>query len=323
MSDQLMQNFVWLAFGGLVMFILGLAALLQTERDRARLTLRLSRANGTGPARRESGVSRQNGSLAHAGAQLRRLVARMGERLSAVLGGEARETADDLSSAGFRSRDALLIYAFLKSVLPSAALIGGLAWVLVTTPIGVGMIFPVAKVIAIALGMSKSVDFVVDRKRKTRLARIRRGFPDMLELLVISSEAGLGPQPALQRVATELQTTNPEIAGEVLQMVAEMRMTNDRRAAYDKMNIRVPLPEIGVFTQTLDQSDTYGTPFSRAMRTLIEEQRANRLMAVEEKAARLPVIMTLPLIFCIMPAVFVVLVGPAALSVFDNILKGG
>ena len=89
------------------------------------------------------------------------------------------------------------------------------------------------------------------------------------------------------------------------------------------MNIRVPLPEIGVFTQTLDQSDTYGTPFSRAMRTLIEEQRANRLMAVEEKAARLPVIMTLPLIFCIMPAVFVVLVGPAALSVFDNILKGG
>ncbi len=318
-----MQNFVWLAFGGLVMFILGLAALLQTERDRARLTLRLSRANGTGPARRESGVGRQSGSLAHAGAQLRRLVARMGERLSAVLGGEARETADDLSSAGFRSRDALLIYAFLKSVLPSAALIGGLAWVLVTTPIGVGMIFPVAKVIAIALGMSKSVDFVVDRKRKTRLARIRRGFPDMLELLVISSEAGLGPQPALQRVATELQATNPEIAGEVLQMVSEMRMTNDRRAAYDKMNIRVPLPEIGVFTQTLDQSDTYGTPFSRAMRTLIEEQRANRLMAVEEKAARLPVIMTLPLIFCIMPAVFVVLVGPAALSVFDNILKGG
>lgn len=318
-----MQNFVWLAFGGLVMFILGLAALLQTERDRTRLTLRLSRVNGTGPARRESRVGRQSGSLAHAGAQLRRLVARMGERLSAVLGGEARETADDLSSAGFRSRDALLIYAFLKSVLPSAALIGGLAWVLVTTPIGVGMIFPVAKVIAVALGMSKSVDFVVDRKRKTRLARIRRGFPDMLELLVISSEAGLGPQPALQRVATELQATNPEIAGEVLQMVSEMRMTNDRRAAYDKMNIRVPLPEIGVFTQTLDQSDTYGTPFSRAMRTLIEEQRANRLMAVEEKAARLPVIMTLPLIFCIMPAVFVVLVGPAALSVFDNILKGG
>ena len=106
-------------------------------------------------------------------------------------------------------------------------------------------------------------------------------------------------------------------------MVSEMAMTNDRRAAYERLTARVPLPEIGVFTQTLDQSDTYGTPFSRAMRTLINEQRANRLMAIEEKAARLPVLMTIPLIFCIMPSVFVVLVGPAALSVFDNILSGG
>ena len=121
----------------------------------------------------------------------------------------------------------------------------------------------------------------------------------------------------------ELMASSPDLAQEMLQMVSEMRMTNDRRAAYDKLNVRVPLPEIGIFTQTLDQSDTYGTPFSRAMRTLIAEQRANRLIWIEEKAARLPVIMTIPLIFCIMPAVFVVLIGPAALSVVDNIISGG
>ena len=292
------------------------------EHQRSRFATRLMRAAGTARTRTPMG-STQSGSIAHLRDQLHHFIVRAGERLSVILGGEARETAADLSSAGYRSRDALLIYAFLKTVLPVVTVIIGAIWVLSSKDMGLAMLSPTAKVIGLALALSKGVDFAVNNKRKKRLAQIRRGFPDMLELLVISSEAGLGPQPALQRVAVELSSTSPELAQDILQMVSEMRMTNDRRAAYDKLNARVPLPEIGVFTQTLDQSDTYGTPFSRAMRTLIDEQRANRLMAVEEKAARLPVIMTLPLIFCIMPAVFVVLVGPAALSVFDNIISGG
>ncbi len=323
MSETGVQLVFWMALGGLMFTMSGCAALLVAERQRARLATRLARANATGPARRARSEVVQGSGLAHAARRLRRVVARMGERLSVLLGGEARDTAADLSSAGFRSRDALLIYAFLKTVLPLAALLVGLTWVLVSYPFGMPMLIPSATVVAAALGLSKGVDIAVDHRRKTRLAAIRRGFPDMLELLVISSEAGLGPQPAMQRVARELATTSPELAQDMLQMVSEMRMTNDRRAAYARLNTRVPLPEVGIFTQTLDQSDSYGTPFSRAMRSLIEEQRANRLFAVEEKAARLPVIMTLPLIFCIMPAVFVVLIGPAALSIFDNIIQGG
>jgi len=323
MFDFLAQNMFSLAFCGLVLVMLGGGALFQADSQRSRVIARMHRATGKASAPRAASHRAAGGSLAHARRQLLRLVAQIGERLSVVLGGEARETAADLSAAGYRSRDALLIYAFLKTVLPLGALVIGLVWVLMTRDMDARILVPVATVIALALGLSKGVDMFVDNQRNKRLARIRRGFPDMLELLVISSEAGLGPQPALQRVARELASTSPELAQEILQMVSEMRMTNDRRAAYEKLNIRVPLPEIGVFTQTLDQSDTYGTPFSRAMRTLIVEQRANRLMAVEEKAARLPVIMTLPLIFCIMPAVFVVLIGPAALSVFDNIIAGG
>ncbi|WP_281855879.1 type II secretion system F family protein [Litoreibacter halocynthiae] len=321
MFDFIAHNVFAIAFVGLVISMLGFAALLQTERQRASLTIRLNRAVGTAP--RAVAERPQGGSLVHAGDRLRKVIVLMGERLSVVLGGEARTTAAALLSAGYRSRDALLIYAFLKTVLPLITVVIGMAWVLATTPVDLTMLKRIAIVIATALALSKGVDIVVDIQRKKRLARIRRGFPDMLELLVISSEAGLGPQPALHRVATELTATSSELAHEILQMVSEMRMTNDRRSAYDRLNTRVPLPEIGVFTQTLDQSDTYGTPFSRAMRTLISEQRSNRLMAVEEQAARLPVIMTIPLIFCIMPAVFVVLVGPAALSVFDNIISGG
>lgn len=323
MSEPMMQLVFWLAFVGLALALSALGALLHSERQRMRATKRLMRAAGTGPSRTFPLDDRQSGSMAQLRDRLRALIMRAGERLSVILGGEARETAADLSSAGYRSRDALLIYAFLKTVLPLTTVLLGTGWLLMTKDVGMAMVLPAAKVIGLALALSKGVDLVVSHQREKRMALIRRGFPDMLELLVISSEAGLGPQPALQRVAVELSSTSPEMAQEILQMVSEMRMTNDRRAAYQKLNIRVPLPEIGVFTQTLDQSDTYGTPFSRAMRTLIDEQRANRLMAVEEKAARLPVIMTLPLIFCIMPAVFVVLVGPAALSVFDNIISGG
>jgi len=318
MSDPFTQMSLILFIGMTAIFV-GLAAVLLHERSAMQTRYRIQRAAGVKTAKRTS----SHGGLKHLATTLRGAVVKAGDRASVILGGEAKATQEELSSAGFSGRDALLVYAFLKTVLPVATLILGVLMVVISVPVGTGMILLSAMVLALALAISKAVDFVVDAKRRARLARIRNAFPDMLELLVISSEAGLGPQPALHRVANELQNAHPELAKETLQFVSEMRMTNNRRAAYERLNIRVPLPEIAVFTQTLEQSDTYGTPFSRAMRTLITDQRADRLLRVEEKAARLPVIMTVPLIFCIMPAVFVVLVGPAVLSVFDNIIAGG
>jgi tight adherence protein C len=312
-----------MAFLGLSSAMMALTFLMYSEHQRSHRAGRLNRANGSEKARRVGDISVNTGPFGALTRKLRGVILKLGERLAVVLGGESRETAANLSSAGFRSRDALLIYAFLKTILPLTALMGGLIWLLLTKPLDITIIMPAAMVIGAALGLSVGVDFVVNKARTTRLASIRKSFPDMLELIVITSEAGLGPQPALHRVAQEMAVTHRELAQEMLQMVSEMAMTSDARGAYEKLNIRVPLPEIAVFTQTLDQSDRYGTPFARAMRTLIDEQRSNRLVAVEEKAARLPVLMTMPLIFCIMPAVFVVLVGPAGLNVFDNILSGG
>lgn len=319
MTDPEIYMF-WMAFIGLSVSFLAAAGLMADARVKSQRAARIARACGTAPAPE----ARRGGPLhERIGRALLRMAAQSGERVSAILGGEARATAEDLQAAGFRGRDAVLIYAFLKTLLPLGTVLVGAAWVLTTGRAGLGLLVPLATVLAIALAISKGVDIAVDVIRKKRLARIRLGVADLLELLVITSEAGLGPQPALHRVAGELEAAHPELAREALQMVAEMRMTNDRRAAYQALAARVPLPEIGVFTQTLDQSDTYGTPFSRAMRTLMVELRSDRLIRVEEKAARLPVIMTVPLIFCIMPAVFIVLVGPAVLSILDNIIAGG
>ncbi|OAN97886.1 type II secretion system F family protein [Sulfitobacter geojensis] len=322
MSETSIHIF-WMAFLGLSTAMMALTFLMYSEHQRSQRAGRLNRANGSEKARRVGDIAVNTGPFGTLTGKMRNVVVKLGERLSVVLGGESRETAANLSSAGFRSRDALLIYAFLKTILPLTALVGGLIWLLITKPLDITIIMPAAMVIGAALGLSIGVDFVVNKARTARLARIRQSFPDMLELIVITSEAGLGPQPALHRVAQEMAVTHPDLAQEMLQMVSEMAMTSDARGAYEKLNVRAPLPEIAVFTQTLDQSDRYGTPFARAMRTLIDEQRSNRLVAVEEKAARLPVLMTMPLIFCIMPAVFVVLVGPAGLNVFDNILSGG
>ncbi len=309
----------WSAFAGLGLCLTALIAWVESERREMRRAARLGRALGG----RRAQAERERAGLVKGGlGSVRQVILRVGERMAVILGGEARETAAELSSAGYRSRDALLVYVFLKTLLPLSAFLAGAAHLLATRTLGIEMLWPMATVIAGALVLSKGVDIVVDQMRRGRMSRIRRGFPDMLELLVITSEAGLGPQPALHRVARVLHAAHPDLAREILTMVSEMQMTNDRRAAYERLTTRVPLPEVAVFTQTLDQSDTYGTPFSRAMRTLIEECRGTWLMQIEERAARLPVIMTIPLIFCIMPAVFVVLVGPAALSILDNIIGG-
>lgn len=328
MSDPLSMSLWGLTLGaGLVLALAGLAALILAERARGLRSARIVRAQGGAKSSGKLPQASQSDQPAETdgarGSSVARMLRLSAERMAAMLGGEARETAAELASAGYRGRDPLLAYAFAKTVLPLACVVLGVARVLATVPVGPGMILPLGIIIALALGLSKGIDIWVDQKRRKRLTRIRHGFPDLLELLVITAEAGLGPQPALHRVASEMRLSHPDLADEILQMVSELRMTNDRRLAYARLNARVPLPEINVFTQTLDQSDTYGTPFSRAMRTLISETRSNRLVQVEEQAARLPVLMTLPLIFCIMPAVFVVLIGPAALSVIDNILAGG
>lgn len=317
------SSIFWLAFGGLSLGLLACAALIADARAKSVTEARLMRAAGRAKRRHALTGEPDAPLLTRARVALLTVIARMGERLSVLLGGEASKTAADLRSAGFKDRDALMIYAFAKTLLPLATAVIGIAWVMLTRAPHEALMIPIATKVAAALAISKGVDIALDTMRRNRLNRIRAGVPDLLELLVITSEAGLGPQPALQRVAREIAAAHPELSTEVLQMVAEMRMTNDRRSAYESLSDRVPLPEIGVFTQTLDQSDRYGTPFSKAMKTLMAEMRSDRLLRVEEKAARLPVIMTVPLIFCIMPAVFVVLIGPAAISIIDNIFGAG
>lgn len=310
----------WGSIVGFAMITLAALSLLVIERRRLALQARLSRL--TVPAARSYMPSRPPVHSVSAGlyAWLHNLAAITVERVSIMGGGEAAKSADLLRTAGFRGREAQVIFAFIKTVLPLLSLAVCLLWFLLLAPSDLSWFGGMVIITGIGLVVSKTPDLVLANRRSRRLGQIRKGFPDMLELLVITSEAGLGPQQAMSRVAWEMRTTQPILSGELGQLVTELGMTGDRAAAYRNLGDRVPLPEISIFTQTLAQSETYGTSFAKAMRTLIRDQRADRLLRVEEKAARLPALMTVPLIFFIMPAIFVVLVGPAALTIADNIM---
>ncbi len=310
----------WGAIAGVCLIGVATLALILIERRRMVVMARLQRLTDPTARRQPNPMEDVRSFSSGVMAWIHRLAQITVERFSIMGGGEAEKSADLLVTAGFRGRDALVVFTFLKTVLPLVAVAVGLIWYFLLAPAHVPLIWGVIVVAGGGLIFSKAPDLVLSHYRAKRLYALRKSFPDLLELLVITSEAGLGPQKAMSRVAWEMRLTQPILSAELSQMVTELSMTGDRVAAYQNLATRVPLPEFSIFTQTLSQSEKYGTPFATAIRTLIRDQRADRLLRVEEKAARLPALMTVPLIFFIMPAIFVVLVGPAALTIIDNII---
>jgi tight adherence protein C len=157
-------------------------------------------------------------------------------------------------------------------------------------------------------------ELVLRRLARARRDRLRDALPDAIDLIVISANAGQSLDMAIDRVAKELREFAPEMAAELQTVAAEMQALPDRTDALRNMAERTDLTEVRAFCMTLAQSVRYGSPFSDALRALGADLRAARMLAAEERGARLPAMLTLPLILFIMPAVFVVVVGPAAVS---------
>lgn len=154
-----------------------------------------------------------------------------------------------------------------------------------------------------------------------RTKEIRKGLPDALDLLVICAEAGLTVDAAFSRVARELGRAYPELGDEFALTAIELSFLTERRAAFENLAYRVNLESVKGVVTTMIQTERYGTPLASALRVLSAEFRNERMMRAEEKAARLPAIMTIPLILFILPTLFVVILGPAACSISDNFLN--
>jgi tight adherence protein C len=169
----------------------------------------------------------------------------------------------------------------------------------------------------------KGPDIYITNLINKRTDAIRKGLPDALDLMVICAEAGLTVDAAFNRVAKELGRAYPELGDEFALTAIELSFLNERRQAFENLSYRVDLEAVKGVVTTMIQTERYGTPLASALRVLSAEFRNERMMRAEEKAARLPAIMTVPLILFILPVLFIVILGPAACSISDAFMGGG
>jgi tight adherence protein C len=240
-------------------------------------------------------------------------------KLKVLQAEQSNAASEKLLMAGWRAKDAVVAFQFARLVGP--IIFGGIAAFLIY-----GMGLGAAKsgnfkamvcIAAVLAGYYAPVMFVNNAIGK-RTALMRKGLPDALDLMVICSEAGLTIEAAFNRVSKELGSAYPELGDEMGLTAIELGFLTERRAAYDNLAKRVNLQAVRAVVTTLIQTEKYGTPLASALRVLSAEFRNERMMRAEEKAARLPAIMTVPLILFILPTLFIVLVGPAACKIGDN-----
>lgn len=225
-----------------------------------------------------------------------------------------------LMQAGYRNNDALIMFTFGKITLPffmmgfALTLVYGLqVWegnTMGQIGLGAGLVL---------LGYMMP-NLIVSNTTTKRKSSIQKALPDALDLMVICAEAGLTLDASMTRVASEMGRQSEELSDEFGLAAIELGFLSDRREALYNLTNRVPLKAVRSVVATLIQTEKYGTPLAHSLRVLSQEMRNDRMMKAEEKAARLPAIMTIPLIMFILPMLFIILLGPAACSIADNVI---
>jgi tight adherence protein C len=274
---------------------------LMDRRNALRATTRM-RQNRAGNDLRSSGLS-----------FMRRAVT----KLKLMRGDRIEQISMRLARAGWRSRDAVIIFLFAKAILPFVA--AGAASLFIFsfglfahTPI----MRPIAVIVLFILGFV-GADLFVKNVADKRVKEMTRAMPDALDLLVICAEAGLSLDAAMTRVGREIAGASPVLAEEFSLTAIELGFLPSRQAALNNLMNRTNMAKLRALVNSLLQTERYGTPLANALRVLASEFRDERIMLAEEKAAKLPAKMTVPMIVFILPALFLVLGGPAIIQVMQ------
>jgi tight adherence protein C len=245
-----------------------------------------------------------------------RVVRRLIGRLKLDRGKEARSVADQLAQAGFRSKDATAVFLAVRLAAPLVVGAAGFAIGPLLLP-HAGSFARLITGLAGALAGAFLPSLLLKNQVLRRAEAIQKGLPDGLDLFVICAEAGLSLDSAMARVAREIGPGAPELADELGLTAIELGFLPNRRDALSNLGRRVALPSVRGLVNTLVQTERYGTPLAQALRILAAEFRDARMMKAEEKAARLPATLTVPLILFILPPLFVILLGPAIIQIIQ------
>ena len=230
-----------------------------------------------------------------------------------------------LRQAGFEQQDALAF--FLSAKLVGAAALGVLAVALST---GSGAVGQHPHLIALA-GLAGLVigglvpEYLLRARVAGRLRRMSAALPDALDLMVMCLESGLTFERALVTTAVQLDSIEPDLSDEFRLIDAELRLGSDRRTVLQEYYRRTTVDGLRDFAMTLIQGDRYGTPLTQSMKNIAAGERAQRAARVVAQADRLPVLMTMPMLFFVVPGTMVLVAGPAFMSAFRALgaLGGG
>lgn len=226
-----------------------------------------------------------------------------------------------LINAGMLGRNAVAWYyaaRLICVVLPQIGLFFALPWVETQKLIPVP---PIGISILLALIGLAAPDSFVERRIEKRRDEYRRGFPDMMDLLVACVEAGLGIDAAVGRVAEEMQTRYPNLAGQLKLISLELRAGRSRQQAWKNFARRTGLAEAETLATMLRQAEEMGTSLGQTLRVFSTDMRDKRMLRAEEKALALPAKMTVPLILFVFPTLMGVLMTPAVIRMIQ-VFKG-
>ena len=239
------------------------------------------------------------------------------DNLRLLKSGQTEKFSFKLAKAGYRSKDALIGYLFCKFCLPFVFFgVAVLAlYVFETFPLETMQKLLVV-LGAVVLGIYGPALYIKNVTQK-RQEKIRRAIPDALDLMVICTEAGLSLDATLTRVSAETANGSPEVSEELALTAVELGFLPERAKALQNLTARTDIPIVRGLVNTMIQAERYGTPLAQSLRVLSAESREERMLKAEEKAARLPALLTVPMIVFILPPLFVVLLGPAALDIMD------
>jgi tight adherence protein C len=233
-------------------------------------------------------------------------------------GSERGQMEQKLMYAGLRSANALPLFYAIKTGLALSLLLAvfsASAWLPQWSASKIIFYAMMAALVGLVLP-----NYVLNHMVERRQKRLRDGFPDALDLLVVCVEAGLGLTAAIQRVADELKFSHPDLGMEFARMTAEMRAGIEREAALRSLASRTGLEDIRGLVSLLIQTLKFGTSIGDTLRVYAEEFRDKRMQRAEELAAKIGTKLIFPLVFCLFPSFFVVAIGPAVVrivQVFD------
>jgi tight adherence protein C len=219
-----------------------------------------------------------------------------------------------LIRAGYRDPSAVNIFYGAKLLVP-------VSLVLLATVTQVYQLGPLF-IYGLAAGLGFLIpDFWLGNRISNRQLKIRLGLPETLDLLVICTEAGLGLDQAIARVTVELKVSQPEVRDELSLVNLEQKAGRPRAEALRNLAERTDIDIVRALVTTLVQADTFGTSIAKTLRVYSDSLRTQRRQQAEEQAAKTTVKLVFPLVFFIFPAIFVVALGPSAISLFEGLDK--